>query len=1022
MKPIIGKLLATLLCCACALSVAAQVVDVNLPQKWDAKLSDDGKSINLKYSGDLRVKSLKIKQVHPFTVGKDARGKPTKVLFSPGNLQYNPQPPKDINTNWRFARFQWTRCFTGDTYVCVGVEHSKWLDWDDKPKWTDLFGWGMWLESSATRDKINPVKTSNVASDYLPSVRSGIMNVASVMGDDWRLPSSSEFQKLIDRKDKCFLSTIEGVDGMVFLPDDWNTTFDINEWEQMEALGAVFLPAAGCRKEPENEADLYVIPPSLMNEKYPGYWSICIVTYQRRKGWLLLPGDWKSSYEDPRYPDLDYELNGDGWHTATIDGVLWSQLSNLGANFLLLDDIPIDKENTTMFVDMTTVKGCYWTSEAADASKAYNWYFDLENNSRIDTSLRDRGMAVRLVKPLEQTKEIKIPADIAANLPSANCEALQNPQTREWSFAYAVNSSYEVEVEYEDVSAGDPDPAQYTYTGKPIKPVVDVYTDEEPMPDTEYSFSYPDDATNAGGKTLSISILNNAGGKMPTIKRDYEILPKEVIITAANNTKTYGDPDPEFTYTIEGMVENILNPEVLSGLISGKLTREQGEDVGTYDIVQGVLSVSKNYYITYRGNTFTIVPRELQLTWGDTDFVYNGNEQAPTATVNGLQKNDQCNVIVAGAQINAGTYTATASLSNDNYKLPADNTTQFTIDKTDVSDVIPPVPVGGLVFDNHPHTLITTGSASGGTMLYKLADGEYSAQLPQGVSVGFYDVYYYVEGDQNHRSTDAQTVRSMIAHTDLPVVDGDKMECILSSEHFCNGKAKLLFMILAGSADNYSITFDNPEIPAQTGAITANGVLEFSVPITLHLGSYNATIVFSDNEGKESEAYPFVFTVTHIGDLIRKLYDNTLCADNHEHLYSTFKWRHNGSDLDGENHQYLHIPTNLSGYYTAVVTLADNSAREVESCPFYVTTSKQATYSPVAVYPNPAVANSLITIEIMDYDPESEYTILISNNAGKVVKTINNAQQTNQLSLSTGSYSGVLFNQGVKQSFKIIVR
>ena len=84
--------------------------------------------------------------------------------------------------------------------------------------------------------------------------------------------------------------------------------------------------------------------------------------------------------------------------------------------------------------------------------------------------------------------------------------------------------------------------------------------------------------------------------------------------------------------------------------------------------------------------TLTVSKKEVGLEWGETSFTYDGNAHAPTATATGLVGSDACTVTVTGEQINAGDYTATASaLSNDNYKLPADNTKAFTISKADAT-------------------------------------------------------------------------------------------------------------------------------------------------------------------------------------------------------------------------------------------------------------------------------------------------------------------------------------------------
>ena len=85
-------------------------------------------------------------------------------------------------------------------------------------------------------------------------------------------------------------------------------------------------------------------------------------------------------------------------------------------------------------------------------------------------------------------------------------------------------------------------------------------------------------------------------------------------------------------------------------------------------------------YLTY---TLTVAKKEVGLTWGTTEFTYDGSAHIPTATATGLVGNDACTVTVDGAQTNAGSnYIATASaLSNANYKLPAVNTISFSIAK-----------------------------------------------------------------------------------------------------------------------------------------------------------------------------------------------------------------------------------------------------------------------------------------------------------------------------------------------------
>ena len=151
------------------------------------------------------------------------------------------------------------------------------------------------------------------------------------------------------------------------------------------------------------------------------------------------------------------------------------------------------------------------------------------------------------------------------------------------------------------------------------------------------------------------------------------IAQKTLTITADAKSKVYGAADPALTYTSNGLVEG--------DAITGALTRAEGEDVGEYNITQGTLTAGNNYAISYTGAKLTISQKEATLTWSNTEFTYNGQEQKPTATVSNLVGNDQCTVTVSGAT-NAGNHTSTASaLSNANYKLPDAKTQGFTISK-----------------------------------------------------------------------------------------------------------------------------------------------------------------------------------------------------------------------------------------------------------------------------------------------------------------------------------------------------
>ena len=95
--------------------------------------------------------------------------------------------------------------------------------------------------------------------------------------------------------------------------------------------------------------------------------------------------------------------------------------------------------------------------------------------------------------------------------------------------------------------------------------------------------------------------------------------------------------------------------------------------------------------------TFVINPRELTLTWTNTELEYTGTEQKPTLTVGNIVEGETLTTIVSiledGGGIDAGDYTAKATIEeNSNYTLPTDvsSTTSYVIKPKSLGDGISP--------------------------------------------------------------------------------------------------------------------------------------------------------------------------------------------------------------------------------------------------------------------------------------------------------------------------------------------
>ncbi|NML23706.1 T9SS type A sorting domain-containing protein [Pseudoflavitalea sp. G-6-1-2] len=85
------------------------------------------------------------------------------------------------------------------------------------------------------------------------------------------------------------------------------------------------------------------------------------------------------------------------------------------------------------------------------------------------------------------------------------------------------------------------------------------------------------------------------------------ILAKNVTVTARPATKVYGRADPPLVYDVNGLL--------FQETLSGTLTRDPGNEAGSYAIKQGTLTGSPNYSITYTGNQFVITKATQQISW-----------------------------------------------------------------------------------------------------------------------------------------------------------------------------------------------------------------------------------------------------------------------------------------------------------------------------------------------------------------------------------------------------------------------
>ncbi len=182
-----------------------------------------------------------------FSVGKNK-----KIVFSRGNLQYQAS-----TQTWRFAEHQ---------YDIIGKDNAKASD--TYVGWVDLFEW-----ASSGYTLPQEQMTTIAGTNYDWGVYNKISN-GGVIGQ-WRTLTTAEWVCLFNERENASnlygFATVNGVEGIILLPDNWTmpegcsfkggendfsvNTYATNQWEKIEEMGAVFLPAAGYLSYEDEEAD-----------------------------------------------------------------------------------------------------------------------------------------------------------------------------------------------------------------------------------------------------------------------------------------------------------------------------------------------------------------------------------------------------------------------------------------------------------------------------------------------------------------------------------------------------------------------------------------------------------------------------------------------------------------------------------------------------------------------------------------------------------------------------------------------
>ena len=231
------------------------------------------------------------------------------------------------------------------------------------------------------------------------------------------------------------------------------------------------------------------------------------------------------------------------------------------------------------------------------------------------------------------------------------------------------------------------------YTGTIIVPGISVKEGDADVSDENYDVTWTLADQNAE--------IKNAGTYIGTVtgKGDYAgcsaaagtftVTQRALKVMANPKNITYGEAPADDGVMYETFA-GTEDQSVLGGSLSFSIDYAQYGDIGSYTITPSGLT-SDNYAVSFVPGVLSVEPKEISISWGETELVYNGELQVPAVSVSNAVNGDEIRLTVEGGEKDAGgdylaTVTGISGEKAANYKLPDSGLSKtFSIDPKEIS-------------------------------------------------------------------------------------------------------------------------------------------------------------------------------------------------------------------------------------------------------------------------------------------------------------------------------------------------
>jgi len=624
----------------------------------------------------------------------------------------------------------------------------------------DLFGWS----TPATYFGIYHTMDGK---DYLGD----FVDWGTNMGAGWRTLAKDEWAYLLKTRENAAdlrgQATVNGVHGMILLPNDWTTPTGLTftampnnwttnvyadaDWTAMEEAGAVFLPVEGVRWEQ-----------SLYSTDGGNYWS-------------------STPAEDAQ--SAEYVLLNE--ETQILSGVEWlmdygGRDNGISVRLAAFSVNPFDDAQAVKdLIDAIPTPAEYPTSGPAVAAAlaAYNQLSDAAKGALDAADVQKLNDAATLYPALEAIAAIEaIPAEIvydpavkaAIETARDKYDALSDP-SKELVSAEVLQKLTNAEEAWATLVAKVEHNVSYIGKNGELKnEKVALLHIPDPAPDFNgYEFVRWDvKAGNFLEEGLRIKAVYT-----PIITTD----------PVAYDTLVFNRADQELV--VAGIAkEGHIEYRIGEGEWSAELPKAM--NAGTYEVTYKLVRDGHDDYISPNRISVTIAKTRVAFDAPvayDT-LTYNYNAQTLIAAGQTLDGTFEYTLDPTDAQswstelpqgMNAGLYGVNFRVIGDpnHFDSIVETPIEILIAKRDII-VTAPAAYDTLVYNAQEQTLAADGTADFNTMEYTLTpndDNSWLTVMPTAKNAGSYDIYYRVPGDANHNDFEPQNIAATIAQAPLTI-------------------------------------------------------------------------------------------------------------------------------------------------------------------------------------------------------------------------------------------------------------